>query len=517
MIYYNGSSWSEVVGPESSQLNDAWMASSSDIYINSGKKVYHFDGIIWTTLYEHVARWLRCIWGSSTSDIYLTAYKGILHFDGASWELDSLDVGSSTTRIWGSSASDIFAVGYNGLILHNDGTGWTEMDSPTNASLFEIWGSSHDDVYAAGVTVVLHFDGLNWSHVSPTPPVSSIRALWGTANDDVFISHGFGEILHFNGQEWQEMNSNTSMPLYGMWGAAPDDIYAVGSNEKIIHFDGNEWSSISGGLPRYSEFVCGLNRNNIYLGSSSAVFRYDGSHFEELPNVLGRLQSFDVWGTSPSHLISVGANGKVFHYDGIRWDRADVPTDRTLRAVFGVGADAVWAVGDGKMCIYYDGNQWIALYEDIGSNETFNDVWAASRNSVFIVGSSGTLARFGGGVWTFFNSGTNQNLQRVWGTSPSNVYAVGDGGAILHFNGRKWEPMTYPNYSKASSFIAISGTGPTDVFALNGFDIYHFNGTVWSAVSNTGLGDIFADIWACPTGEVFATTAGTPPLYMYKR
>ncbi len=519
LIHYDGSSWYEMDGPEPAYLPDLWMASPDDLYVITASKVFLYDGTRWEMLYEHDTPSLHSIWGSSTSDIYIAALQAIVHFDGFSWSVDSLAADSYVYEIWGSGSSDVFAVGIDELILYNDGTGWAEMHRDAGEGLYDkIWGSGPNDVYVASSRTLMHWDGAGWSPIGLPLEMYHLSALWGTAGDDVYLFYGSGRILHYDGLQWQAMNRTTSMSLYSAWGTSSDHVYAVGESAKIVHYDGKEWSSVSGGAPHYITFVWGLDPGNVYLGNAMSIFRYDGNALEELPNVIDGLGALDLWGTSPSNLVSVGYDGKIFHYDGIQWNRANVPTDRDLRAVSGVARNAIWAVGEDMTCLYYNGSDWVTLYEAIGTQKWFSDVCAAFRNSVFVAGSDGLLAHFNGISWTFFNSGVKGNLNGIWGTSPCNVYAVGNGGVILHFDGKRWEQMPRPRSPREPAFRAVMGTSPVDVFAASPDYMTHFDGSVWSHYPLPPEDYFFlSDIWASTTGELFAVEGYYGGLYVYRR
>jgi len=66
---------------------------------------------------------LNDVWGSSSSDIFAVGdYSTILHYDGSAWSAMNYGATNSISLfgVWGSSGSDVFAVGGDidrGLIL----------------------------------------------------------------------------------------------------------------------------------------------------------------------------------------------------------------------------------------------------------------------------------------------------------------------------------------------------------------------------------------------------------------
>lgn len=516
LVHYDGTAWSEMEGPDTWHLNKLWVAPDRDVFVTRSAKLYRYDGSVWSTAFDAGGS-ISDVWGSSSSDIYLTRYDDVVfHFDGSTWEADSLKTGTGFHAIWGSGSSDVYIVGSNDLIFHNDGAGWAEAYRGAGKSyFFDVWGSGSNDVYAAERSALVHYDGSEWSDVNLPVKDLNITAVRGTGRDDVFLIYNDNEILHFDGTSWSTMNSNTSMPLNSMWCSASDDVWAVGGFEKIIHFDGNEWSSVSGGQPRISTYLWGLDENNVYVGHTSAIFHYDGAGFEEMPNAAGGLQSTGLWGTSPSQLISAGRNGKIFHYDGARWNRAETQTSEHLWAVSGAAGDAVWVVGGDRTCFYYNGDAWTKVYEDVGGG-AFRSVWAASRSKVFAVGNAGLLTAFNGVVWTFYDGVTSEDLLDVWGSSSTDVFAISQ-KKVFHFDGSTWERMPLPS-QKNISLNTIGGSGPLEVFAGDAEVFYYFNGSVWSVTKSQKYFNLI-DIWCSRNGSCFGmeSSSSETGLYRYRK
>jgi hypothetical protein len=53
----------------------------------------------------------------------------------------------------------------------------------------------------------------------------------------------------------------------------------------------------------------------------------------------------DVWGSSASEVLAVGASGTILHFDGTEWASTESGTTMALNAVWGSSPDDVSAVG----------------------------------------------------------------------------------------------------------------------------------------------------------------------------
>lgn len=66
-------------------------------------------------------------------------------------------------------------------------------------------------------------------------------AIWGSAANDVFAVGTNGLISHYDGSQWQEMESNSVSDLNGIWGSSSTEVFAVGEGGVILHYEGNQW------------------------------------------------------------------------------------------------------------------------------------------------------------------------------------------------------------------------------------------------------------------------------------
>lgn len=144
-------------------------------------------------------------------------------------------------------------------------------------------------------------------------------------------------------------------------------------------------------------------------------------------------------------------------------------------------------------------------------------VSAVSSSDVFAVGDAGTIIRRTGGSWVTMTSGTSANLRGVWVLSSSDVWACGVGGVILHFDGTSWSSVssgfttdndacwassstdvwftggaialrydgsTFTKYTFAGTMLAVSGTGPNDVYVTGeNTNVHRWNGSAWTTLT----------------------------------
>jgi len=280
-LFLLSSPWIAMDSGTNSSLKAIWGMSPSDIFaVGDGGTILYYNGSTWVKMDSTTSNSLEGIWGSNSSDVFVVGQYGtILHYDGSIWTEMTSNTTISLHDIWGSSYNDIYAVGDAGTILHYDGNWSTTTQNLTDKCLWGIGGSSPTSVAAVGLDATLYYNGSEWStlphgvkqcffsvwvsssdifiagyvsHVDKTPGcilhyndsvlvsdrifsnVAWFCDIWGTSSVDIFAV-GTRGILHYDGNDWSEMNCGTKVQLNGVWGTA-SDVYAVGVGGTILHY-----------------------------------------------------------------------------------------------------------------------------------------------------------------------------------------------------------------------------------------------------------------------------------------
>ncbi len=252
---------------------------------------------------------------------------------------------------------------------------------------------------------------------------------------------------------------------------------------------------------------------------------------------------FDIWGSDPNNIFTVGSGGFVARYNGQTWseiDFSDLVGPWKFKGLFGF-ADSLYAVGDAGLVmkkesgalagqnsgsavnfksvwgnsgsdVYAVGEAGTILYnggmgwskEAVGVVTNLNGVWGAGSFEVVAVGDEGTILRKEDGLWQPEPSGTSVALHDVWGLGSKNTWAVGDQGTILRFEGDMWVPEPSPTVYMLNS---ISGTSNEQAWAVGGNGvILNYNGVSWTDASSVITQDWY-DVWALDDGTAIVVGA----------
>ena len=221
---------------------------------------------------------------------------------------------------------------------------------------------------------------------------------------------------------------------------------------------------------------------DLYLGDSSGQLdpeRYNLAKWDGLSWRLERVyypyqgslylsQLHTIWAFNVSN-VWVGSN-QPMHWNGVKWTTFDITSD-------------AWT-------------GWI--YK----------MWSNASGSLYIVGSTGALARFNGSTWTKLESGTACDLLDIWGTGDDDVWISGydrsnyQSSVLLHgVNGvfeKRYEYVPPYRGERDDSLTGLVTSIWTDskesVWALDGGTIWelssatHGEGTVrWNRTEEGGL------------------------------
>jgi hypothetical protein len=269
---------------ETERLDDVWGSSLSDVFaVGTEGVIFHYDGSTWNIMNNDTSETILGIWGTSPSNVYAVTREGsILHFDGHIWETALQTEYPGFTGIWGSSESDIFTVGYQGIILHYDGDSWDIMESNTTSHIIDIWGSSSDDVYAVGSKLtILHYDGSTWSTVTSDDSSGHMyTGVWGSAPDNVMVIGGafWANMIAFDGYGWNSVKIDSEHDIGRIDGSSASNVFAAGSNGNVLHYNGEEWNSISNNNTLFNDFYNGVwtysLSDTFVVGSDGVVLHY---------------------------------------------------------------------------------------------------------------------------------------------------------------------------------------------------------------------------------------------------
>ena len=272
--------------------------------------------------------------------------------------------------------------------------------------------------------------------------------IWGTNYNNVYhvgsSDIGFGMMHHFNGENWELVPlhisvggsvGGISMQIRDVYGFSKDDMWAVG------YYLTNE--TIEG--------VPGPEK--------SLIIHYDGINWEraEIPMAS---EIFKIGGNSPSNLFAGGTYGKLYHYNGLEWELDSIPLPKEqfsgyfshFRAITKSSNDSVYAIasnlGGYDYLLLNSNSQWTVV-DSFEYNNKLHNIWLSPSGRLYSAGNQ-NVSVWDGAQWKLIFE-SEHYFKDIMGTNDNNIFVIGqrhgeDGygvGVILHYNGTDW--YQYPD------------------------------------------------------------------------
>ncbi len=405
------------------------------------------------------------------------------------------------TAVWGASVSDVFVGGSGGRIARFDGNSWnieTELDFDVDVET--IWGSSAEDVYVGGrkqcpsgwEVMMVHFDGDEWSDVE-LPVEDWVIDIWGFGPDSVYAivwepySGLMGtNLLVFDGSEWSVMEHFPDETMDAIWGSSPESLY-LASERRLLKYNGVGWlewttNSLDWHFPG-PRAMWGSGEDDVFVaGGEGRVFHFDGDSWLETPTPIEE-DLFTLWGNGPSDVYAGGRYGAVIHYDGSSWVELETPITDIIFGLWGEPDQGVFAVWGGGVA-RHDGEQW---WNDTSllTPEVF-DVWSADGESALASGNNGMVIDDVTGLWEITNTGAGGELLSIGGASRNDFWVGGFSGKLLHYSGSSWSHASSSAIDNDLTISSLRGLGDGSTVATGTVTVSIWAGDEYIGSSTRG-------------------------------
>jgi hypothetical protein len=192
--------------------------------------------------------------------------------------------------------------------------------------------------------------------------------------------------VRWNGVDWSLQDAGTTAWLSGVWDDGKS-MFAVGERGTVVSYQG-EWKTIPTATPDDLYAVTGDADGVWAVGALGTIAKYDGTMFNRT-TIDGFSRTFAAATSGNGGVWLAGVGGALYRYDRGPSAVSGVPSVY-LRAVAAPG-QVVWAVGFDATVLRVEGKTVQAI-TDVPAR-TYEGVWAASDDDVWIVGTSGTVLR----------------------------------------------------------------------------------------------------------------------------
>lgn len=318
----------------------------------------------------------------------------------------------------------------------------------------------------------MHWDGVSWSS-SKSGTVDDLSDVFGFAANDVWAV-GAGTVIHWNGATW----APPAAPFPGtmarhLWGAAPDDLWIQGDTA-AYHWNGASFTTstpthVASMTRGYG--VAGNGGDVVFLAEASAggagLFSTTGL-LSLAPCMYTEAQT--LWGAGGTYFATAIPTPSF---------TPECPLLRVTSPEFNAAAPIM--------------SQWSAAPRAVGG-ATANDPWFWNGSKLYRGFGSTTPVAWGS---------TSATIETVTARAANDVWVTASGGIVSHFDGISWSPQAPAG---AASFGRIWSNAPTDAWASNGANVYHWNGATWTDTGSPTTGIVA--VIGFGADAAFAATTG---------
>lgn len=216
-----------------------------------------------------------------------------------------------------------------GGMIVNESIAKGDMSPAKRGPLLEVKAIDRGKAYAIGTgRQAYRKDGEDlWTRIDQTasPEVEKaadvcFHSIDGFNENDIYSVGWEGEIWHFDGKIWKQMESPTNLALYKVLCCNSDGyVYACGQVGTLIRGRNNEWKVIDQDETKEDFWSVDVFDNQIYLSTLNFIYHLKGSELrqvqmDDLPLTCYSLSSAEgiMW--------SIGAKD-VMEFSGNKWTR----------------------------------------------------------------------------------------------------------------------------------------------------------------------------------------------------
>ena len=273
-----------------------------------------------------------------------------------SWEIRTFGNGSSSVLydVCIVNENNIWAVGeiysdsaqpwlpYNAV--HWDGAQWELKRIKTNACggvdyppIRTIFAFSENNILFGHIDAsITYFDGVNFiNDCSFIQKINgSINKIWGTSSDDLYVVGSSGLIAHYDGSQWQKIESGTELKIYDLLGKRHEktdeqEILVVASNKlegyncAILQIKNKQSRLLSSrNIPSTLTGIWFLPGRGYWVVGSGMYFKkniYDTTAWKRIDNGITPYYTNSIRGTDVNDIFVVGSYGEFLHFNGVNW------------------------------------------------------------------------------------------------------------------------------------------------------------------------------------------------------
>lgn len=203
-----------------------------------------------------------------------------IEYNSGGWrEIDTTNWECAGICIPDSPKVEMLAIGANGEIAFSP-LGGTISESQIEPTPFLLRTASkiENKIFACGMRREVYRQSINgkWQQIFTSPTkkgeLSGFEALAGFTEENLYTAGWHGEIWHFNGALWRQIDSPTNQILTGATCSTHGEVYICGRNGTLLKGHGDIWKNIEPEPFNDDFWSITEHQGSIYASTMSEVY-----------------------------------------------------------------------------------------------------------------------------------------------------------------------------------------------------------------------------------------------------
>ncbi len=191
--------------------------------------------------------------------------------------------------------------------------------------------------------------------------------------------------------------------INSIWGISSNDLYAVGNNGSIAHYDGTNWQKIESGTGADINDIFGAinsstGETGIYVVASSILYNPERKFIKIVDNKIVYQKDFEyeiflssVWLAAGRKIYVTTWNGKIYTFNNNHWKILDYKTEYAQTHIRGTDYNDIFVAGSFGFLTHFNGVTWKQI-TDVNQISSVISSIDINNKTIVVVGTLGSKA-----------------------------------------------------------------------------------------------------------------------------
>ena len=149
--------------------------------------------------------------------------------------------------------------------------------------------------------------------------IAGFSAISGISNTDLYAAGLTGQVWHYNGKRWCQLDVGTNLGLHDIEVVSPKEIYICGNAGIVLKSNGEHWKIIENEATNFNFYSIARLNNRIFLSTDQGeIYEIKNEEVVPLDIEIGKNLTTYSLHANDGIMISVGSD-HILIFDGTSW------------------------------------------------------------------------------------------------------------------------------------------------------------------------------------------------------